>query len=431
MSDNSTTKPNKNIHDNSINTNDRKNVQKEYAIVMLCMLKNHYVFGACIAAFTHKIIMTQNNIKNIDLAIMCDGLIYTKYKSLLSCYFDRVEKITLDKFGLSKKYYFTKRWISKYEWINYSTNKWQCLKLVDYKKILFIDIDILPVSNKFYEIFSQNTPSFSNHYVVNNKLILDDKTKDSKFFEKVYDPLKEISSYETYAKMKKIQTLNGGLVLLEPNIQVYDKYKDFIDKTFFGGVFSTMVSGPDELSLFYFYTKIHNEKIFYKIPKIYQVTPWDDPKEYIKSALSYNFVSFVKPWLKPKFLLWPEERLWRDIYDIIPFKKELSDLLKESLLIGFDMYLKDSSGFMNKYVKSHPELIDFISNDGNNDNERFKRIIAKEKSFEFRLERPKETYGLIELKSKSNTKSLKKCLVNNNNTQSYKVSENDYFFIDQ
>jgi hypothetical protein len=416
---------------------------KEYAIVMLCMLKNHYVLGACIAAFTHKFILTQNNIENIDLVIMCDNVIYTRYKSLLSRYFDRVEKINLDKFSLSKKYRFTERWIAKYGWINYSTNKWQCLKLVDYKKILFIDIDILPVSDKFYKIFSQNTPSFSNHYIVNDRLKIDENIKnenikneniknendkDVKNNDKIYDPLNKINSYDEYTKMKSIQTLNGGLVLLKPDIKVYDKYKDFIGKIFNHGLFSPMVSGPDESSLFYFYTKIHPEKMFYKISKKYQVTPWDDPEKYLCTALSYNFVSYVKPWLKPKFLTWPEENIWRDIYEKIPFNKALSDLLKESILTGFDMYLGDDTGFMNKYVKSHPEIIDYIlahdiidTNDTNNtDNTndtndrtdgRFERIIKKEKSLRTTsITIKQKSYGMIQLKSLKKLLNKQRCV---------------------
>ena len=36
------------------------------------------------------------------------------------------------------------------------------MKLIDYDKILFIDIDILPVSIKFYDIFDYNTPAVHN-----------------------------------------------------------------------------------------------------------------------------------------------------------------------------------------------------------------------------------------------------------------------------
>ena len=55
----------------------------KYAIFMMCILKEHYVIGSCIAAFNHRQYINKTN-KNIDLVIMCDNLIYSKYKDSLS-----------------------------------------------------------------------------------------------------------------------------------------------------------------------------------------------------------------------------------------------------------------------------------------------------------------------------------------------------------
>ena len=68
---------------NSITETENKN----NAIFMLCFLKDHYVLGACIGAFTHREFIKKLNL-NIELIILCDDYIYTKFYNLLKLYFD-------------------------------------------------------------------------------------------------------------------------------------------------------------------------------------------------------------------------------------------------------------------------------------------------------------------------------------------------------
>ena len=90
-------------HGGNIPSNNEK-----YAVVMLCMLKDLYVVGACVAAFTHRyLIQTQN--RNIKLIVMCDQYIYDKWHKLLYDFFDAIELIKLNTFGLSNKYNFPKK----------------------------------------------------------------------------------------------------------------------------------------------------------------------------------------------------------------------------------------------------------------------------------------------------------------------------------
>jgi len=105
---------------------------------------------------------------------MCDEYIFNKYYDLLKQYFDKLKILKLINYPLDakqnpensnsnsnsdsdedlltktvrKKYYFPKE---KYaSWISYSTNKWRCLKLTKYEKVLFMDIDMLPSQIEFY-----------------------------------------------------------------------------------------------------------------------------------------------------------------------------------------------------------------------------------------------------------------------------------------
>ena len=120
---------------------------------MLSMLKDHYVLGACIAAFTHKQFINKLNL-NVKLVIMCDDYIYNKYNNLLKNYFDRVIKIKLVYHHLKSDYQKIYHINNKYTWINLSLSKWECLQFEEYNKILFLDIDILPIKKKFYNLFN-------------------------------------------------------------------------------------------------------------------------------------------------------------------------------------------------------------------------------------------------------------------------------------
>jgi hypothetical protein len=390
------------LHQKGGTINQQSKSNPQYAIVMLCMLKEHYVFGACISAFAHKFIMKKANIDNISLVIMCDKIVYENHSNLLRQFFDDVIEIELDDYKISKKYKFSERWINKYKWIVHSTSKWQCLNFTNYDKILFIDIDILPISHKFYNIFLQKTPSFKNFPIPDNdnkqQYVAQYNCVDN---EKVVDPLYNITSYKKYTDSDKQMSLNGGIVLLKPDKEVYKKYKNFIDEMFGqDGIFARKRSGPDETSLFYFYTKIMPKKKFYRICKKYAVVPWDAPKR-IPDALAINYLSYVKPWLKPIFCAWEEEMLWRDIYEAIPKNKELDSLFKKVILMGYDIFIDhvqsgDRRSHYNKFADDNPKLV-LKPKSIEDDDEKFNKIISIEKIFSDEQQNNTK-YGIIDIK---------------------------------
>jgi hypothetical protein len=286
--------------------------EEKRAVVFLCMLNFHYVFGACINAYTQKQLMKKSG-ETIDLVIMCDQTLYDEYHDLLSEYFDQIVKIDLEMFDLNEeKYKFNKGWINKYKWINYSINKWKCLQLVEYDKILFMDIDLMPVRKDFYQIFNYSTPAF--HVIVEGKSDgVDGRRCDNNQPNSEY--VIGSDKYEDYVvKENGFVSLDGGLVLLRPDKDLYEQYIEFVKSEFKKGMFSNPKSGPDETTLFYYYNKMtNNNPKFYTICSEYAVIPWDFSKEMVKIAKGYNFLSYVKPWLKPTFLSWDEED-YGDIY---------------------------------------------------------------------------------------------------------------------
>lgn len=372
--------------------------RRKYAIVMLCMLKDHYVLGACISAYAHRKLKPDN----CDLVIMCDDIIYNEHHELLKKFFDRVIKIDLDTFDLSEKYKFSGVWIKKYGWINHSTSKWKCLLLTEYSKILFMDIDILPVNKLFYTIFKQHTPSFL--ICVPHLLITQSHTKVQGSIEnciddqKISNPINRIDTYDEYINQKEIESLNGGLVLLKPNKKTYKKYKKFITEIYKDGIYSHKLTGPDETSLYYYYTKIRKNKKYHNICRSYISVPWDDPVYITQKAYSYNFLSYVKPWLKPLFLSWGEETIWRDLYNEISkddrinesSKKPLEGLLKKSLISGYEYFIsgEKQSAFNDEYIKNFPEKVYSIK-----DNITFDNIIKIENE----LINKNKNYGILNL----------------------------------
>lgn len=303
----------------------------KYAIVFLCMLKEHYVVGACIAANAHRCFIKRLNNVDIKLVIMCDDNIYKKYGDLLKMYFDSVKKMKLDTFNISEKFSFAKE---KYaDWVAYSTNKWKCLKLVKYDKILFLDIDMLPAKLDFYNIFNLTSPAVLRCRV--NKIFKCNEMITDFIGNSYYDFVTE------YAL--KQGTIDGGIVLLTPSKTTYKQYKKFINKTFEKAMYSASNSFPDETSLFYFLMK--NFKV-YNICNDYSRIPWtdnnsmEDINKYINSTLLYNYNSFYKPWIKPRSLMYKEELLWHDIYDTMEHNELLDKLYKNSIMENYEQFTK-------------------------------------------------------------------------------------------
>ena len=290
----------------------------KYAIVFLCMLKEHYVVGACITAYIHKCFIKQLSM-NIKLIIMCDDNIYDKYNHLLKLYFDSVVRLKLEYFPISHKYNFAKeKYIS---WVSYATNKWQCLKYDAFDKILFLDIDMLPANPDFYNIFQFNTPAVFR---------VKPNQKDSTACNTLFNP-DTGTSYADYVnnKFNFCGSMDGGIVLLTPSKKLYKQYKKFTHDIYKNGIYSRRETFPDEMSLFYFLSKQVGNAI-YTICRKYSVIPWDFPDE-AHGALLYNYNGFYKPWLKGFSLQWDDEKIWHYIYDILPYNETLDKLYNDSI----------------------------------------------------------------------------------------------------
>lgn len=315
---------------------------RKNAIFMLCMLKDLYFIGACMSAFVHRALMRNNNI-DFDLVIMCDDYIYDKYKKTLEFYFDRVINIKLSKYEMKDINAGNRDvWMRKYGWVVYGLNKWQCLNYEEYNKVLFIDVDILPVSKHFYNLFNHDTPSIHVH---SGKKLFD--SSDCVNNRKITDILKNYSTYNEYIEKSgdNYISLDGGLLLLKPNKKDYNEYIEYLDDIGKNGIYQHVRSGIDETTLFYYYAKYKKNKQFYLIcSDNYINIPWDVPKKYTK-FYSYNFLSYKKPWTKPTFISWKEETIWREIYHKMIKTKKFIKYYEKNLIDG----LKEFKNFDNSF----------------------------------------------------------------------------------
>ena len=189
--------------------------KKKYAIVQLLMLNDGYLNGALITSYVHKLFLKKTNYVT-DLVLMCDSVIYDKYYEILKKFYNKVVKIDLIHFKINEnKYVYAKKYSP---WIAYSLNKWQCLNLIEYDKILFIDVDILPLKKEFYNLFECQAPCF-------------ELSKDTVRHRQNYS---NFDNFINHAKQidKLSSTINGGLVILKPSKSDYNEYINFINLLF-------------------------------------------------------------------------------------------------------------------------------------------------------------------------------------------------------
>lgn len=352
------------------------------AICMLIFENNIYVPGACLSAYVHRKFIEKNNEK-ISLLVMVDKVIY-KYKDELDKYFDKVILIDLLELKLHPKYYIHEKYS---KWMKYSINKWQILKFTNYKKILFIDIDILPIKDNFYKVFNINTPGF----IVKGNLKNNIEIQKNKFLQNknTYFDMKICS----YFSLKLKYSIDAGLVLLSPDILLYNEYIDFLNKCAgINGYISHKSSGIDETSLLLFYVFYKKIKV-YSISYSYAVIPWEK-YSYNKNEINgINYLAMIKPWTILPMLQWGEQNIWHIIAKKALIKsKVVADLYIEKLLFILKEFIKKEDEIKNK--KNNPYNIEgvnkkenlikeikdiYISNHKlNNDNIKKIMILAKE-----------------------------------------------------
>lgn len=332
-------------------------VKKPNAICMIIFNNPLYLVGACLSAWVHRKFIKEIG-NGVKLVVMINEPI-VKYKEELEKYFDHVEIIELRQIKLHPDYFVINKYL---EWMKYSITKWEFFNLEQFDKILFIDIDILPVSKDFYNVFRYNTPGImikglneTDDGVVKKEIVLGDN-----FIDEFAD--KKIASNEYWnlsTKLKK--SLDAGFVLISPDKKLFLEYLEFIkiceDKK---GYISKSDSGVDETTLLLFLLFYKNIKI-HLIPYNYAPIPWEK-NPYDKNKVSgINFLSMIKPWVKLPMIQFAEENIWHKIAKKALDKHSIITKLYIKYLID-ELYKFYNTWKKNIVIKNPPYNMECLKN---------------------------------------------------------------------
>lgn len=310
----------------------------KYAITTILFGDKKYITGSIINAYLHKKFIKEYNLK-IDLTIMLDENL-KEYKVELEKYYDKVYVIKIFETNISDK-----TDLKRYSKImKYLPNKAQMFNLIEYEKILFTDIDFLPIKKEFYTIFDLDTPAF---YSVEKSCDKFNQIYDDKVFIDKKTNKKNIET-QNYNKIIKNMSgsINASLMLIKPSKIDYEDFLLFKEKAESKDGIETKYN-VDEILILTFIIFIKKYDI-HCIPKSYRVKA----QSLNNNTFGVNFASSLKPWIRLPILQWKEENIWHIIAKKALKKSEIITNIYINELINT---LRD---FSIKY-KSNEELRGF------------------------------------------------------------------------
>ena len=197
----------------------------------------------------------------------------------LSEVFDRVvtvEYLTYDTWKLAKK----KSEIRYGTWMSVALTQYQCLGLVEYSKVCFLDADVL-VRRNMDCVFDVRTPAGT--FVDGGKI----------FGDLVYP--------EEIRKMvaDKAYVCPASSLVFSPGIAVYNKFVDYVNKLYHeqGGVLGVkgMKSGVNEQIIAFFYS-FRLRLNWTNLGSAFQHCWWAKPDPTIRRPFLHHYVEARKPW---------------------------------------------------------------------------------------------------------------------------------------
>ncbi|AYV82712.1 MAG: hypothetical protein Hyperionvirus2_80 [Hyperionvirus sp.] len=322
--------------------------------------------GLLCALLSHKKLLKSRT--DIELVVLCDEYI-NNYRDHITKYCDRLIVIHLNVLPQHHKLYKHEKYSQK--WMDYIINKWHCLYFEEYAKILFIDIDILPANRMVYDIFTK----YEEPYIFSCRTYASGCSEIIHYGNRTR---KEFKDYYDYVANGKLY-IDAGFALLTPNKTYHDEYFDFVQTldTLSKKSVGNLLSQIDEVTIFYFLAYI--KKITYNCFKESDtpVIPWkanyscsnlQQVKDKINKTIVYNYLSTIKPFIKPIPLMWPEEYIWkileREIISGDNFLKALS--IRNSLFC-----------YLYLVTKKEPSL-EIIKKTNQQDIYNFIRTVSKE-----------------------------------------------------
>jgi lipopolysaccharide biosynthesis glycosyltransferase len=239
------------------------------------------------------------------------------------------------------------RMFSRYPIIHKFFTKWNCLKLTQYNKIFFLDIDMVVVGD-IDSVFEIDTPATR---LILNENIYKKEEHRLEIYKRFINP--DIVNNGEVPKLyteellfRKGGGIDGGCMLLTPNINDFKDYIDYL-KTFdpeSKHYELNAIPTDDELTLLHFYYK---KKVLWNyldmrwsyIQAVYD--DLSDNKKIIdkKDIKILNFIGSYKPWDYNLLTLFPDTEEWYKYWNIVKSDyKHLSTQLNQMVCTSVPDY---------------------------------------------------------------------------------------------
>ena len=218
--------------------------------------------------------------------------------------FDHVVEVPyLETLALQK---YSERFDAMYNyWLDKSFTKCGMFALVEYKKVIFLDADMLPLENPDV-LFDCPAPAG-----------ICSSVKDASENRRLHGvPLPRLLIDESLKNGQGNYGVRGCLLIMKPDLNVYHQIRSKVDKMTYCGSLESMV-GPDE----YLITQ-HFQDEWHHVHAKYGWVSWADRQDLGEEPCFLHYVS-QKPWDEGEawadFDYWKEEagHLLRDVPDAI------------------------------------------------------------------------------------------------------------------
>jgi lipopolysaccharide biosynthesis glycosyltransferase len=262
------------------------------AFVTLVMHQAHYIKGALVMGYSLKLTKTKYHV-----VCMVTKDIFNNYNDILKLVFDDVILVPYIKYQTEAL--ATKKQQTIYnEWKDFSFTKWNCLNLVQYNKVCFLDADLV-IKKNIDHLFELNAPAgcFGNNW-------------DS--LMNYYDTYKygnHIPDKIVYKGLNSGYVVNGHCVVLNTSSKIFNNYIKFMD----AGLYKKnkhCVAMYDENALVKFMMAENNS--WRQIGNEYNCIPWKNEND----AYIIHFFNKKKAWQMDRNE-WCDLKIWYDVWDLL------------------------------------------------------------------------------------------------------------------
>lgn len=273
-------------------------IRSDNAYVCLVMKGDAYIPGAIVVAHSIRETDTKNDIVCMVTPDVSPGGI-----NQLQIVFDYVQPV--DYIEAETKHLRTKKIENRYgEWKSVAYTKWNLLNMTQYKKVMFMDADLIVVEN-IDSLFGLQTPAgtFS--------------LSQAKPFAKkgLYNPYKTVAHGNPVDRKEIKKGLSsfvciGTSLVITPNAKHFKMYVEMIRSMEPFG-FEQCVNGPDEQSIVWFYHSVLGKQ-WTHISQSYNMIPWKQKGWMPRGGNNPHVLHYVceeKPW-NLKRDAWEDLALW-------------------------------------------------------------------------------------------------------------------------